>query len=128
MIGLGAAARNIHVPACEKLGIQPSVVGGHSFGEVTALHAAGCFGARDLIRIARRRGELMARAAKGDGAMLAVSASIDRVRPLIEGYDVHIANHNAPEQLVLSGSTPAIDAVLTTCFSPSCACIRGRKA
>ncbi len=105
-----AATSLAQLALLHKLGVRPSVVGGHSFGEVTALHAAGCFGAKDLIRIARKRGELMARAAKGDGAMLAVTASIDRVRGLIEEHDVHVANHNAPEQLVLSGSTPAIDA------------------
>ncbi len=105
-----AATSLAQLALLETLGIRPSVVGGHSFGEVTALYAAGCFGAKDLIRIARRRGELMAKAAKGDGAMLAVAASIDRVRPLIAEHDVHVANHNAPEQLVLSGRTSEIDA------------------
>ena len=105
-----AATSLAQLALLEMLGIRPSVVGGHSFGEVTALYAAGCFGAKDLIRIARRRGELMAKAAKGDGAMLAVAASIDRVRPLIAEHDVHVANHNAPEQLVLSGRTSEIDA------------------
>ena len=105
-----AATSLAQLAMLEKLGVRPSVVGGHSFGEVTALYAAGCFGAKDLIRIARRRGELMAEAAKGDGAMLAVAASIDRVRRLIEEHDVHVANHNAPDQLVLSGRTSEIDA------------------
>ena len=105
-----AATSLAQLAMLEKLGVRPSVVGGHSFGEVTALYAAGCFGAKDLIRIARRRGELMTQAAKGDGAMLAVAASIDRVRRLITEHDVHVANHNAPEQLVLSGRTSAIDA------------------
>src|SRR5260221_815747 len=40
------------------LGVEPDMVGGHSFGEIVALHAAGAIDADDLLRIARRRGEL----------------------------------------------------------------------
>ena len=45
--------------------------------------------------------------------MLAVTATVEVLRPKLEAYgeDVVIANHNAPEQVVLSGPTAAIDAV-----------------
>ena len=36
------------------------------------------------IRVARRRGELMAEAAQTPGAMTAVTASLDAVRTLVE--------------------------------------------
>ena len=46
-----------------KLGITPDAVGGHSFGEVTALHTAGVLDRKAFFSIARKRGELMAEAA-----------------------------------------------------------------
>ncbi|MEN8197914.1 MAG: acyltransferase domain-containing protein, partial [Pseudomonadota bacterium] len=39
-------------------GLSPDFVAGHSFGEITALHAAGAIDEITTIRIARRRGEL----------------------------------------------------------------------
>src|SRR5262249_52554805 len=62
----------------EQFGVRPDAVAGHSFGELTALAAAGRFDARSLDALARRRGRLMADlGAEGDGgAMLAVLAPI----------------------------------------------------
>ena len=96
-----------------ELGIEADCHAGHSFGEVTALHAAGVYSREDFLRIARKRGELMNRAAVTPGAMLALSEPIERVRTLLEGIDtsVVIANHNAPEQVVLSGETSAIEII-----------------
>ena len=93
-----------------ELGIKPRAVAGHSFGELVALHAASVFGSEDLLRIARRRGELMAEAALKPGAMTAVAADITTVSKLLAewGSDVVIANHNGPRQVVLSGTREAI--------------------
>ena len=94
----------------DAVGLEPSCVGGHSYGEVTALCAAGVVDAPSMLRIARTRGELMAAAATTPGAMLAVSASVDEVRKLVAAESgVVIANHNAPTQVVLSGPVEAID-------------------
>ncbi len=96
-----------------RLGVSADCVGGHSYGEVTALHAAGVLSAEDMLRVARRRGELMAQAAKTPGSMTAVVADIESVRPVVEdsGLDVVVANHNSPRQVVLSGPTKAIDGI-----------------
>ncbi|MEE8408770.1 MAG: beta-ketoacyl synthase N-terminal-like domain-containing protein, partial [Myxococcota bacterium] len=99
-----------------RLEIEPDCVGGHSFGEITALHAAGVLSEDALLRVSRRRGELFAAAAQIPGSMLAVSRPIDEVRALLNelsnsiGADVVVANHNAPAQVVLSGPTEAIEA------------------
>ena len=95
------------------VGLRPTCVAGHSYGEVTALHAAGVIDAETMLLVARKRGELMAEAAATPGAMLAVSAGIDEVRTVVErsGAGVVIANHNAPTQVVLSGAVDAIEAV-----------------
>jgi acyl transferase domain-containing protein/NADP-dependent 3-hydroxy acid dehydrogenase YdfG len=95
------------------LGLEAQRFAGHSFGEITALHAAGALSAEALIAVARRRGELMAEAATVPGAMLAVSESIDQVQSLLDdwGVPVVVANHNSPKQVVLSGATDDIEAV-----------------
>ncbi|MEM7155125.1 MAG: SDR family NAD(P)-dependent oxidoreductase [Myxococcota bacterium] len=93
----------------KSLGIEAQAVAGHSFGEITALHAAGALDADALVAVARRRGELMADA-KEPGAMVAVSAPVDDVRPILQAHpDVVLANHNAPRQAVLSGPVDAIE-------------------
>ena len=55
----------------------------------------------------------MAQAAVNPGAMIAVAQPIERIRGLLEAWDtpVVIANHNAPDQVVLSGETSAIEGV-----------------
>jgi malonyl CoA-acyl carrier protein transacylase len=91
-------------------GVQPAMVAGHSFGEFTALAAAGVLSTEDFLRVARRRGELMAEAAKVPGAMTSVLARREDVEPLLAEWrlPVVVANHNSPKQLVLSGPTDAI--------------------
>ncbi len=95
------------------IGVKPLHVGGHSFGEITALHAAGVLTEVDMLRVARRRGELMAEAAQVDGSMTAVGRSIEEVQVLVDqsGIDVVVANHNHPTQVVLSGATVAIERI-----------------
>jgi acyl transferase domain-containing protein/acyl carrier protein len=95
----------------DQLGVKPDAVAGHSYGEVTALHVAGVLSEADMLRVARRRGELMAEAARTPGAMLAVPKGIDEVKAALAGHDrVVVANHNAPEQVVVSGPTDAVEA------------------
>ncbi|WP_437715756.1 SDR family NAD(P)-dependent oxidoreductase [Sorangium sp. So ce448] len=98
-----------HLALLAALGVRAEAFAGHSFGEITALHAAGALSAADLLRVARRRGELMGAASSERGAMIAVPRGIDEVRALGLG-GVVIANHNGPKQVVLSGSVAAIEA------------------
>ena len=103
---LGAVSLGV-LGILEHFGVRPDAVAGHSFGELTALCAAGRIDARTLASLARLRGRLMAdRADPGDGgAMLAVMAPLDRVEAVVrdERLDVVVANKNAPRQAVLSG-------------------------
>ena len=88
----------------------PRLVGGHSFGELTALHAAGRIDEPTLARLSLRRGALMADCAGSDdpGAMLAVFAPLDQVASLIQehGLDLVIANKNAPRSACSPGRAP----------------------
>ena len=91
------------------LGVSADAAAGHSFGEVTALAAAGVLPTERLVETARVRGVLMAEAGRGqDGAMLAITAGIEDVRALLEtrgesAGSLVIANDNAPGQVVLAG-------------------------
>ncbi|WP_460688063.1 beta-ketoacyl synthase N-terminal-like domain-containing protein, partial [Mycobacterium bourgelatii] len=110
--GIGAHSLSL-LSVLRALGITPIAVGGHSFGEISAVCAAGVFDEEMALQIARARGALMAQAAaNSDGAMCAVAAPAEQVRKLIEhwGLSVVIANHNAPNQVVLSGDRAAVDA------------------
>ena len=89
-----------------QLGIVPEGAAGHSFGELAALYCAGVFTLPQLLTAARRRGVLMAEAGGDAGTMIAVGATVKDLGELPEG--VVLANHNAPDQLVLAGSTEAI--------------------
>src|SRR5699024_6417958 len=51
---IGAASLS-YLALLRKLGLEASAFGGHSFGEVTALHAAGAISETDLLRVARKR-------------------------------------------------------------------------
>jgi acyl transferase domain-containing protein/NADP-dependent 3-hydroxy acid dehydrogenase YdfG/acyl carrier protein len=96
------------------LGLRPDCVAGHSFGELVALHAAGVLDAESLLRLARRRGELMREAEDAPGAMLAVMASRAQVEEAMARSgltDVWLANNNTPNQVVVSGATGRIEAL-----------------
>ena len=93
-----------------RFGVAPKAAAGHSYGELTALCAAGRIGSEDLHRLSRLRGSLMAAGGGDKGTMLAALAPIAAVLAVVERekLDVVLANKNAPEQVVLSGSKAAI--------------------
>jgi polyketide-type polyunsaturated fatty acid synthase PfaA len=92
------------------VGLKPDCVAGHSFGEVSALYAAGVLDRTSFLTIARARGELMASAAGGNASgMTAVTAPLEQVESLLAGSEAVVANHNDPRQVVVSGTIPAIE-------------------
>ncbi len=92
----------------DSLGIKASSFAGHSYGELSALWAAGTMTPEDLIALSRERGTLMANASKNDGAMTAVATDLEQVRNLIGNFNVVVANHNGRKQVVVSGPTADI--------------------
>ena len=91
--------------------VAPTAAIGHSYGELTALSAAGVYNTETLYRLSLIRGELMS-AGEGDrGSMLAVVAAFEEVESLLKENNIEliIANHNSPSQVVLSGATEQID-------------------
>lgn len=97
----------------QKIGIQADAVAGHSYGEVTALYAAGAITSfEDFIQISRKRGELMAEAASSvDGAMTVVFCSDSQAQEILRTSNLRItiANRNSPKQTVFSGEVNQIE-------------------
>jgi [acyl-carrier-protein] S-malonyltransferase len=90
-------------------------VAGHSLGEYSALCAAGTFTLADTARLLRTRGQAMQKAVPvGHGAMAALlGLDLDTARAVAEeaagGEVCQVANDNAPGQVVVSGTTAAVE-------------------
>ncbi|MFI5979442.1 SDR family NAD(P)-dependent oxidoreductase [Streptomyces sp. NPDC051555] len=105
---LGLAGAAAHLLLAE-LGVRPDCVAGHSYGELTALWAAGAYDMDGLLRLsARRAGAILDAAGADPGAMAAVTGGPEEVRGIAERAGCVVANHNAPRQCVVSGPTDAV--------------------
>ena len=95
--------------------VQPTFAAGHSLGEYTALVASGTLRFDDAVRLVHLRGRAMQEAVPaGIGAMAAImGGDEDAVRALCDrarGSDsLSPANYNAPGQVVVAGSAPAVE-------------------
>ena len=97
-----------------RLGVVPQAAGGHSYGELAALAAAGVIDDATLLDLSAARGEAILQAISGGsgdpGSMAAVELPIDELTArLPEWPGLVVANHNGPRQAVVSGPTPAIE-------------------
>jgi acyl transferase domain-containing protein/NAD(P)-dependent dehydrogenase (short-subunit alcohol dehydrogenase family) len=110
----------------ESFGLVADAAAGHSYGELTALCAAGRLDESSFHSLSRLRGQLMAAGDADRGTMLAVSAPLTEVQQLIsdEKLDLVIANRNAPNQAVLSGSISEIGRATDACASRKLSCKR----
>lgn len=96
--------------------LAPSLVLGHSLGELSAFAATGGLDPEGAVRVARARGEAMADAARQHpGGMLAIAtddaSTIDLA--LAAGRaagEVDVAAYNAWDETVLTGDAPALQA------------------
>ena len=98
------------------VGVTPSVVLGHSVGELAAAQAAGVFSLEDGMRLAATRGALLSDTQPG--AMAAVFAPAERVGAEVEAFnaassamEVSVSAYNGAHQ-VISGPTDGIEALL----------------
>jgi [acyl-carrier-protein] S-malonyltransferase len=107
-------------------GAKPSVLLGHSFGEIAALVSAGAFSLADGVRLVFARAAAL-REWEGRGAMAAIVVSEPIAGHLIGVLDepeVVVACLNAPRQTVLSGPIPAITRVEDAAKALGFRCVR----
>jgi len=99
-------------------GFRADFVAGHSFGELTALWAAGVLDEPTYFQLMKARGASMSPPAHPGfdaGTMLAVVgtyAQLQNELPHLPG--VYLANWNSHDQVVLAGPTSAIEAAQST--------------
>jgi acyl transferase domain-containing protein/NADP-dependent 3-hydroxy acid dehydrogenase YdfG/acyl carrier protein len=98
-----------------ELGVEPSIVFGHSLGEYVAAAVAGVFSFEDGLSLVADRAALMQQTAPG--AMIAVGAGEAAVRALLDGWTdrVSLAGINGPGQVTLAGEPAAVTALAALC-------------
>ena len=89
-------------------GVEPVAMIGHSIGEYVAATLAGVLSRDDALALVAERGRLMQ--SMPTGSMLAVPLPPAEVEPLLRD-GLALAAVNAPSLSVVSGPTPAVDAV-----------------
>ncbi|MDJ0615587.1 MAG: beta-ketoacyl synthase N-terminal-like domain-containing protein [Calothrix sp. MO_192.B10] len=111
----------------QQAGLKPDFVAGHSFGELTALWAAGVLTDEDYCLLVKARGQAMA--APQDphydtGTMLAVKEQLSKVEAILKQFPkVAIANLNSPTQVVLAGPTAEIHQVRDVLHEQGCTAV-----
>ncbi|MFN2308574.1 MAG: beta-ketoacyl synthase N-terminal-like domain-containing protein, partial [Gammaproteobacteria bacterium] len=110
--GLSAATYKL----LQQAGFKADFAAGHSFGELTALWAAGVLSDSDFYRLAQVRGQAMTAPDKADfdaGTMLAVVGAVQQVESAIARLpEWAIANYNSPSQVVVAGPSSQADQAL----------------
>ena len=102
-------------------GARPDWVAGHSLGEYSALVCSGAMDFADGLRLVRARGEFMQAAVpQGQGAMAAIlgldAEQIEKAcAEAAQGEVVAAVNYNAPGQIVIAGSTKAVERAIVAC-------------
>ncbi|MFI6469943.1 SDR family NAD(P)-dependent oxidoreductase [Streptomyces sp. NPDC050516] len=98
----------------EWAGVRPDMAGGHSYGELVALAAAGALTPDALLDLSAHRAESILDSLGDDpGAMAAVTADPADVERVLAGAGlggrVVAANRNGPRQTIVSGPTDLVD-------------------
>jgi len=100
--------------AAGNTGLKAAAVAGHSLGEYPALWAAGVISLEDTFKLVHARGRLMKEVGdKNPGAMAAVIGLSRKeleelIAPLTKKGILVLANHNSPEQIVVTGETDMV--------------------
>ncbi|MEW6052773.1 MAG: ACP S-malonyltransferase [Nitrospirota bacterium] len=102
------------------MGIEPSVMAGHSLGEYSALAASGVVLFEDMVRITEKRGQFMQEAVpEGKGLMAAIIGlereKVDEICSVLKSGYASSANYNCPGQIVIAGEKNAVEEAIELC-------------
>ncbi|MET9108518.1 SDR family NAD(P)-dependent oxidoreductase, partial [Streptomyces zhihengii] len=97
-------------------GVTPSVVVGHSQGEIAAACVSGWLSLEDAARVVALRSRALL-AVAGGGGMVSVAAGRAAVEELASGLSGHVsvAAVNGPSSMVVSGGVEALDELMAQC-------------
>ncbi|MBY8840977.1 type I polyketide synthase [Streptomyces sp. SP2-10] len=100
------------VASLRERGVTPSMVTGHSVGEIAAAHAAGILGLEAACQVVAIRSAAQGRTA-GTGMMAAAAVSLSDAVELIaaSGTDVEVSAINSPTDVTLSGDREALEEI-----------------
>jgi len=107
----------------ENQGLVADYLAGHSLGELAAWAFAGAMTLEDAVEIAAVRGRAMGRVARAhEGGMLALTdieeAGLQHMLAIGRAQGrLDVAAYNAPREVVLTGTLPALQAVAPLCQS-----------
>ncbi|SNR54206.1 polyketide-type polyunsaturated fatty acid synthase PfaA [Tistlia consotensis] len=110
--GVGALSLGL-LRALESGGFRPDFAVGHSFGELSALVAAGALDEEAYLDLVVARGRALTPPEDGAdaGGLLVVELERAAVETLLEALPgISLANANGPRQTVIGGPTPAVEA------------------
>jgi [acyl-carrier-protein] S-malonyltransferase len=99
----------------QESGLTAAYLAGHSLGEYSALVCSGALAFADAVRTVRARGTFMQEAVPVGTGTMAAMLSIEKeelediCREASQGEVVSPANFNSPGQIVIAGSTAAIN-------------------
>uniref|UniRef100_UPI0030F4294C SDR family NAD(P)-dependent oxidoreductase n=1 Tax=Streptomyces sp. GSL17-111 TaxID=3121596 RepID=UPI0030F4294C len=98
-------------------GVEPSVVVGHSQGEIAAACVAGGLSLEDGARVVALRSRLVLERLAGHGGMMSVSLPVERAEELLASYAgrVSVAAVNSPGSVVVAGEPGALDELRAVC-------------
>src|SRR6056300_699971 len=92
---------------------NPSMVAGHSLGEISALTAAGVLSFEDGLKLVSIRAQAMQKACEQNPSTMAAILGLDDsvVEEVCDSIDdvVVAANYNCPGQLVISGTNEGVN-------------------
>ena len=100
----------------KELGIHSHIYIGHSVGEFSAASSVGYYQEADILKLIAKRASLM-QSLETSGGMIAVRSTKEKIKKVLESHNINLdfAAFNAPEQVVLSGSTANIGEMHKEC-------------
>ncbi|WP_099239742.1 ACP S-malonyltransferase [Synechococcus sp. BDU 130192] len=91
---------------------QVDFMAGHSLGEYSALYAAGVYDFAAGLQLVQKRAQLMDQASGGKMAALMKFDRTELIEKIAATEGVTLANDNSEQQVVISGTPEAVDAIM----------------
>ncbi|MFC1770285.1 ACP S-malonyltransferase [Candidatus Margulisiibacteriota bacterium] len=103
----------------KKARIVPSLVAGHSLGEITAYYVSSVFDLETALNVIDKRARAMANSYPSEDSAMAAILTLDvkTVEKLVKEVSgkVVVANYNSPGQVVISGEKQAVADAVQLC-------------